>query len=193
VTDDHPSPEMLDRLLAGASTSEESTRVLAHLVRHCETCSRYVRDALARAGRPPGGLGAYDQAFAGSLRRSSAGIAGIHADQLEATALWATLEGTPGPLRGKLIANDPRYHTWALASRFLDAAAETHWQDSPGRGRRCHRHRALPGGHATGVNSGDRRRAETGCAPTKGLRPPTRGVRGLGLAPGQAKPPPKLN
>jgi hypothetical protein len=137
VTDDHPSPEMLDRLLAGASTSEESTRVLAHLVRHCETCSRYVRDALARAGRPPGGLGAYDQAFAGSLRRSSAGIAGIHADQLEATALWATLEGTPGPLRGKLIANDPRYHTWALASRFLDAAAETHWQDSPGRVATC--------------------------------------------------------
>jgi hypothetical protein len=31
--------------------------------------------------------GAYDQAFAGSLTRSSAGIAGIHTDQLEAAAL----------------------------------------------------------------------------------------------------------
>ncbi len=52
-------------------------------------------------------------------------------------ALWATVEGTPEPLRGKLIASDPRYHTWALASRFLDAAAETHWQDSPGRVAAC--------------------------------------------------------
>jgi hypothetical protein len=128
---------MLDRLLAGVSTSGESTRVLAHLVGRCETCSRYVRGALARTGRPPGGPGAYDQAFAGSLARSSEGIAGIHADQLEAAALWATIEGTPEPLRRKLIASDPHYHTWALASRFLDAAAETHWQDSPGRLAAC--------------------------------------------------------
>ncbi len=137
MTDDHPTPEMLDRLLAGASSSDESTRVLAHLLGRCETCSRYVRGALARAGRPPGGPGAYDQAFAGSLTRSSDGIASVHADQLEAAALWATIEGTPQPLRGRLIASDPRYHTWAIASRFLDAAAETHWQDSPGRLAAC--------------------------------------------------------
>ncbi len=132
MTDDHPTPEMLDRLLAAASTGDESSRVLAHLVGHCETCSRYVRGALARTGRPQRGPEAYDQVFAGSLTRSSSGIAGIHADQLEAAALWATIEGRSGPLRGKLIASDPRYHTWALASRFLDAAAEAHWQDSPG-------------------------------------------------------------
>src|SRR5260370_37054733 len=128
---------MLDRLLAGASTSEESTWVRAHLVGRCETCSRYVPSALARAGRLPEAPAAYDQAFAGSLTRSSEGIAGIHADQLEAAALWATIEGTPEPVRWRLIANDPRYHTWALASRFLDAAAETHWQDSPGRLPAC--------------------------------------------------------
>jgi hypothetical protein len=137
VPDDHPTPEMLDRLLAGASTSEESTWVLAHLVGRCKTCSRYVRGALARAGCPPAGPEAYDQAFAGSLARSSADIPGIHAEQLEAAALWATIEGTPEPLRWKLIASDPRYHTWALAARFLDAAAETHWQDSAGRVAAC--------------------------------------------------------
>ena len=92
MPDDHPTPAMLDRLLAGASTSEESTWVLAHLVGRCETCSRYVRGALARAGRPPAGPEAYDQAFASSLARSSAEIPGIHAEQLEAAALWATLE-----------------------------------------------------------------------------------------------------
>jgi hypothetical protein len=130
---DHPTREMLDRLLAGASTSQESTWALAHLVGRCETCSPYVRDVLARAGRPPGGPEAYDQAFADSLARSSAEIPGVRAEQLEAAARWATLEGTPPPLRWKLIATDPRYHTWTLASRFLDAAAETHWQDTPGR------------------------------------------------------------
>jgi hypothetical protein len=55
MTDDHPTPAMLDRLLAGASTSEESTWALAHLVSRCETCSRYVRGALAQTARPPGG------------------------------------------------------------------------------------------------------------------------------------------
>ena len=103
MPDDHPTPEMLDRLLAGASTSEESTWGLAHLVGRCETCSRYVRGALARAGRPPAGPEAYDQVFASSLARSSAVIPGIHAEQLEAAALWATIEGTPEPLRWKLI------------------------------------------------------------------------------------------
>jgi hypothetical protein len=80
VTDDHPTPETLDRLLAAASTGEDSARVLAHLVDRYETCSRHVRGALARAGRPPGGPEAYDQAFAGSLARSAAGVVGIHAE-----------------------------------------------------------------------------------------------------------------
>jgi hypothetical protein len=137
VTDDHPTPETLDRLLAGASTREESARILAHLADRCEACARHVRGALARAGRPPGGPEAYDQAFAGSLTRSAAGAAGIHAEQLEAAALWATIEGTPEPRRGTLIASDPRYHTWPLAARFLAAAAETHWQDGPGRVAAC--------------------------------------------------------
>jgi len=64
-------------LLAGASTSDESTRVLVHLVGHCETCSRYVRGALARTGQRPGGPERYDEAYASSLVRSAAGIAGI--------------------------------------------------------------------------------------------------------------------
>jgi hypothetical protein len=51
VTDDHPTPETLDRLLAGASTGEDSARALSHLAERCETCSRQVRGALARAGR----------------------------------------------------------------------------------------------------------------------------------------------
>jgi hypothetical protein len=137
MTDDHATPAMLDRLLAGASTSEESTWVLAHLVGRCETCSRYVRGALARTAPLPSGPEAYDQALAGSLARSSEGIAAVRAERLEAAALWATLEGTPEPLRAKLIAGDPRFYTWALAARFLDAAAETHWQDSAGRLAAC--------------------------------------------------------
>jgi hypothetical protein len=37
---------------------------------------------------------------------------------------------------------------------------------------------SLPGGHATGVDSGHRLRTETRSALTQGLRPPTRRVRG---------------
>ena len=37
----------------------------------------------------------------------------------------------------QLIASDRRFHTWALAARFLDAAAETHWQDTPARLAAC--------------------------------------------------------
>jgi hypothetical protein len=38
-------------------------------------------------------------------------IPAIHAEQLEAAALWATIEGTPEPRRGKLLASDRRYHS----------------------------------------------------------------------------------
>jgi hypothetical protein len=38
--------------------------------------------------------------FAGSLRPSAAEIPAIHAQQLEAAALWAMIEGTPEPRRG---------------------------------------------------------------------------------------------
>jgi tetratricopeptide (TPR) repeat protein len=130
VNSDHPTPAMLDRLLAGALTDPESRWALAHLVGRCETCSRYLRGVLDRRG-PGGDEAAYDSAFAGSLARSGAGAAAIRAEQLQAAALWATIEGTPPPLRLKLIAADPRCHTWALASRFLDAAAQFHWQDTP--------------------------------------------------------------
>jgi hypothetical protein len=130
VTTDHPTPAILDRLLAGILADPESRWALAHLVGRCELCPRYLRGVLDPRG-PGEDEAAYDSAFAGSLVLGSVGAAGIRAEQLQAAALWATLEGTPPPQRLKLIAGDARYHSWALASRFLEAAAEFHWRDTP--------------------------------------------------------------
>jgi hypothetical protein len=127
---DHPTPALLDRLLTGTVTDAESRWALAHLVGRCVVCSRYIRRALAAADPIPG-PSRYDTAITTALELTTATRQALHADRLQATALWATLEGTPPSQRLRLIAGDPRYHTWALASRLLDQAAECPWQDAP--------------------------------------------------------------
>jgi tetratricopeptide (TPR) repeat protein len=131
LTEDHPPPEMLDRFLAGMSSNNEARQVVGHLAGFCEICSPYVRGAATRRARPAEGPAGYDAAYATGIARAEAGLSAIRNEQLEAAALWARIEGTPEPMRLPLIAQDPRCHTWALASRFLDQAAEFHWQDSP--------------------------------------------------------------
>jgi len=52
------------------------------------------------------------------------------AQQLETARLAALLDATPRSRRLELIAADPRFHSWPLASRLLDAAAEFHWEEA---------------------------------------------------------------
>ena len=135
---DHPTAEMLDRLLAGSSTSEESSWALAHLV-HCETCSRYVRAALARTGNRPDGPDSDDQAHASSLARSVAGIAGIRAAELDRLDARARSDKTYGPditnplnrtlgvSESVVVRSDPRETQALPASHYeliLDALGE---------------------------------------------------------------------
>jgi hypothetical protein len=130
TTSGHPTRAILDRLLTGELTGEESKWAVAHLLGRCEVCSRYLRGALEfkRASLDPAG---YDAVFESSWAACCAGSAGIQAEQLLAAALWATLEGTPRALRLRMVEGDARCHSWALASRFLDAAAELDWLDTP--------------------------------------------------------------
>jgi tetratricopeptide (TPR) repeat protein len=144
VTADHPTTEMLDQLLAGTLAGEEARWAVAHAVGRCGPCLRYLRAAQARSPAGPYSpgtpgtqespdrleIGAYDGVFDLSLERSAAGAAGIRAHQLEAATLWATLADTPAARRLELVTADPRFHTWALASRLLDAAGEFQWRDS---------------------------------------------------------------
>jgi hypothetical protein len=126
----HPTPDILDRLLTGTVTDAESRWVVHHLVARCDVCSRYLRGALD-AIDPRDPAGRYDAAFAVAMDRSASGLAAIRAEQLEATTLWARIRDTPPARRLDLILSDPRYHTWAIAERFLEAAAEFHWLDTP--------------------------------------------------------------
>jgi hypothetical protein len=128
---DHPPPELLDRFLAAAVSSAESRWALAHLLARCAVCTRHLRRAVAAADPARPGPSPYDVAITTALRRSAASLQALDAERLQATALWATLEGTPPSQRLRRIAGDPRYHTWPLASRLLDLAAERSWQDAP--------------------------------------------------------------
>src|SRR5205807_8464205 len=42
----------------------------------------------------------------------------------------ARLEDTPAARRMELVTGDARFHTWAVASRLLDAAGEFRWRDA---------------------------------------------------------------
>ncbi len=127
---DHPAPEILDRLLAGTITDADSRWALGHLVGRCDVCTRYLRGALDALDAREGAAH-YDQVFTASLEHSSARISAIRSEQLEATTLWVILSNTAPAQRLDLILSDPRYHTWAVAERFLASAAEFHWQDTP--------------------------------------------------------------
>ena len=47
--------------------------------------------------------------------RTASGLAGIRAEELEATTLWATIKDTPAAKQLDLILGDSRDHTWTLA------------------------------------------------------------------------------
>jgi hypothetical protein len=72
----------------------------------------------------------YDSTLDAALDRAAPTVAAVQSDRLQAAALWAILEGTPPARRHRLIAADPRFHSWALAARYLDAAADLRWQDT---------------------------------------------------------------
>lgn len=131
TTSDHPTRAILDRLLTGELAGEESKWAVAHLLGRCEVCSRYLRGVLD-GKRPWAEPASYDGVFEASWAACCAGSAGIQAERLQAAALWATIEGTPAGLRLQRVERDARCHTWALASRFLDAAAELDWLDTAG-------------------------------------------------------------
>src|SRR5258708_1988017 len=144
---------MLDQLLADTLADGEARWVLAHLFGRCKPCLRAMRAALDRwrvqpalvniSGRSADayaagpleaaagdGPDAHDGIATRSLERSAAGAAAIRAQQLETARLAALLDATPRSQRLELIGADPRFHSWPLASRLLDAAAEFHWEEA---------------------------------------------------------------
>jgi hypothetical protein len=147
VTEDHPTTQTFAQLLAGTLADAEMQWAVAHLLGRCEACLGNLRDArmgsawLGWGAAGPGtpgtsevspapGIGSYDGAFAASFERSGAAAARVRADRLAVATLWATLERTPAGRRLELVAGDPRFHTWALASRLLDAAGEAQRRDA---------------------------------------------------------------
>jgi tetratricopeptide (TPR) repeat protein len=168
VIDDHPTADMLDRFLTGVAAGPESRWALAHLVGRCEVCSRYLRAGLDKLDAAEGAA-RYDAVFAGALDRSASGLDAIRAEQLEATTLWVTILHTPPARRLDLVVGNPRYHTWAMAARFLEAAAEFHWQDTPSGLEACRLALAIaqrlpPAAYPAGLNHDLRARALAGLA-----------------------------
>jgi hypothetical protein len=132
LTPDHPTPELLDRLLAGILAEPEAGRVIAHLLGGCELCLRTLHRSVGEHRSGPE-LSDYDAVFTVSLARSAGRLARCRADELEAATLWATLEGTPAARRMQAVASDPRFLSRGLAARLLAAAGEYGWRDT-GRG-----------------------------------------------------------
>jgi tetratricopeptide (TPR) repeat protein len=147
VIDDHPTTPMFERLLAGTLGDAEMEWAVAHLLRRCEVCLGTLRGARERSygldGAAAGAAGTgtaavsgegwsgrYDGVLAASFERSAAEAGRIRGEQLAAAALWARLEDAPAARRMELVTGDARFHTWAVASRLLDAAGEFRWRDA---------------------------------------------------------------
>ena len=71
---DHPSEEILERFAAGKATSEESRKVVAHLLKGCAPCAKKLRalmqpDPVSRSSYEPA-LDRFDQGLLDALESS---------------------------------------------------------------------------------------------------------------------------
>jgi hypothetical protein len=133
---EHPTREVLEGLLMGELAEPEAGRVMAHLASGCEVCRPFLREVLGPVGTEERAAG-YAAALFRSEVRSRAGVAAARADQLEAAALWATVEGTPPAQRWRLVTEEARFASWALGERLLAEARRCGWQDGPGAMAAC--------------------------------------------------------
>jgi len=133
--DRHPDLSLLSQFGRGGLSRGRNREIVRHLLARCQSCCRtlaarsllplHVWGGGARSASRLDYGAAFDQAWRETERRQAA----LNVEKSEAPELLRELLAQPLEHRRTLIANSPRYRTWAFCELLLDAAREWGFQE----------------------------------------------------------------
>ena len=126
----HVPEELLARFLHTEASREESQRVVRHLMTGCPSCLALSFELTSKLGLftalPEGAKAgweqAYEQVFARALAFASEEERRLALENLRGWARWAELEPLNPQVRFATIESDPRFHTFGVYQRLLEAS-----------------------------------------------------------------------
>ena len=130
MADWHIPEEVLGRFLRLEASRKESQQIVRHLLSGCTQCSELAFRLSSEIGiftplaanRKFGWEQAYAEAFSRALAFATQEEQKLALEQLRGWAQWAQLEPLTSQLRFSTVESDPRFHTFGLYSRLLEAS-----------------------------------------------------------------------
>jgi tetratricopeptide (TPR) repeat protein len=119
MADPHIAEDLLERFLRNEASREEVGHIVQHLVSACQECSELAHRLSATLGTPSE---AYEEAFTRACAFVSKQKERLALEKLRGWAQWASLKPASPEARSALVVSDPRYHTFGLYERLLEAS-----------------------------------------------------------------------
>lgn len=126
----HVPEELLVRFLHTETSREESQRVARHLLTGCPPCLALSFELTSKLGlfsplpedAKAGWEQAYEEVFTRALAFASEEERRLALEKLRGWARWVELEPLSPQLRFAMIESDPRFHTFGVYQRLLEAS-----------------------------------------------------------------------
>jgi tetratricopeptide (TPR) repeat protein len=130
MTEWHIPRELLERFLRLEASRQESRQVVRHLLSGCSQCLELAHRMTSEIGlftpleasRKAGWEQAYAEVFARALAFATEEEQKLALEKLRGWAQWAQLESLNPQFRFTLVESDPRFHTYGLYDRLLEAS-----------------------------------------------------------------------
>lgn len=116
----HVSEGLMERFLRTDVTQGEARQVVRHLLGGCLGCTGLAHRLAAEPGISE--EEAYEQVFARALAQATEAERELALERLRGWGQWTYLEALPPEERVVLVESDPRFHTWGLYDRLLEAS-----------------------------------------------------------------------
>jgi tetratricopeptide (TPR) repeat protein len=130
MAESHVPEVSIGRFVRGELSREEAQQVIRHLLTGCPQCSEMMHRATREAGLfgsagRDGAIGwqqTYETVFRQALAFASELEQQLAEEKLQGWAQWAALEPLPPSARLARVQADPRFHTFGLYTRLLEAS-----------------------------------------------------------------------
>ncbi len=117
----HVSEGLMERFLRTDVTQREAGQVVRHLLGGCPACTGLAHRLAVSSGTSDE-EGAYEQVFARALAHATEAERELALGRLRGWGQWTSLEALTPQERFALVESDPRFHTWGLYDRLLEAS-----------------------------------------------------------------------
>jgi tetratricopeptide (TPR) repeat protein len=130
MTERHVPEELLNRFLRLEASKQESRQIVRHLLGGCSHCLKMAHRLASETGLftslKESGKARWKQSYAATFTQALASAAEeeqrLALEKLRGWAQWAQLEPLAPHLRFIRVKSDPRFHTFGLYERLLEAS-----------------------------------------------------------------------